>query len=537
MNENLNPDFMRKPKREYTAIEAVFAWLCLIFSYLLCRVFPVVDHPLGGMLFTVSLYFVTAVVLKIRGAKFSLLSVLFALSALVMQAALILSANSTIHFFVYSYALLVYLYFLYSSFGNSIEGGFSDCVAADFLKAIFVMPFSAFASIFRALSSSLGHKGGKSILRILLGVALALIPTVVIVLLLSYDEGFTDILDSIFSFSFEDIFSQFFSITFAVPIAMYSYGLFIASVDKKNTEVMSKEKCIKFFEKLKITPVITVFIAVLPVIAVYIIFFVSQWQYYVSGFSGVLPKNLSYAEYARSGFFELCIVSFINFFIITAVSVFSKRNGKAQTLIIKAINLILSLATLVLIATAISKMAMYINYYGLTPRRVYASWGMIVLAVVFLLIMLKQFIPRLKIIASIILVTVILFGALSLSGVDRFIAEYNVDRYLDGSLEKVDIEALTDLGDAGVPQLVRLAKAIDGENGTDIAAIKPEQLHTYSMYTDLVIALHSFDYSDCGFFSYTIPQAKAKAALAELGIESWEYDDFCKLPFNLRPDA
>ena len=535
MNENINSDFSPRQKREYTAIEAVFAWLCLIFSYLLCRVFPVVNHPLGGMLLTVSLYFVTAVILKVRGAKFNLLSVLFALSAIVMQAALILSANSSIHFFAYSYALLVYLYFVYSTFGNGIERGFSDFVAADFLKAIFVMPFSSFVSVFRALSSSLGHKGGKSFLRVLLGVALALIPTVVIVLLLSYDEGFTSILGSIFDFSIGDIFSQFFSITFAIPIAMYLYGLFISSADKKNAKVMSKEKCIRFFDKLKITPVITVFIAVLPVIAVYIIFFISQWQYYVSGFSGVLPKNLSYAEYARSGFFELCIVSFINLFIITAVSVFSKRNGKAQALVIKAVNLILSLATLVLIATAISKIAMYIDSYGLTPRRVYATWGMIVLAVVFLLIILKQFIPRFKLIAAIILVTVILFGALALSGVDRHIAEYNVDRYLDGSLEKVDIKALTDLGDAGVPQLVRLAKAIDGENGTDITKVRPEDIDESNMYNDLVIALHGYDYSDCGFFSYTVPQSKAKAALAELGIEPWEYEDFCKLPLNLRP--
>ena len=535
MNENINPDFSPKQKREYTAIEAVFAWLCLIFSYLLCRVFPVVQHPLGGMLFTVSLYFVTAVILKVRGAKFSLLSVLFALSALAMQAALILSANSSIHFFAYSYALLVYLYFVYSTFGNSIERGFSDFVAADFLKAIFVMPFSSFASVFRALSSSLGHKGGKSFLRILLGVALALIPTVVIVLLLSYDEGFTSILGSIFDFSIGDIFSQFFSITFAVPIAMYVYGLFISSADKKNTEIMSKEKCIRFFGKLKITPVITVIIAVLPVIAVYIIFFISQWQYYVSGFSGVLPKNLSYAEYARNGFFELCIVSFINLFIITAVSVFSKRNGKAQTLVIKAVNLILSLATLVLIATAISKMAMYIASYGLTPRRVYATWGMIVLAVVFLLIILKQFIPRFKLIAAIILVTVILFGALALSGVDRHIAEYNVDRYLDGSLGDVDIVALTDLGDAGVPQLVRLAKAIDEKSGTDITKVRPEDIDESNMYNDLVIVLRGYDYSDCGFFSYTVPQSEAKAALEDLGIEPWSSDDFYELPYYIQP--
>lgn len=537
MNENRNVYYTApvqpappKPKHEFSAVESVYAWLCLIFAYLFCRVFPVTSHPLGGLMLTVSLFFVTAVILKIRGARFTLLSVFFVLTALAMQAALILSANNSIHFLVYVYALLVYLYFIYSALGNCVEGGFSDCIPADFLKAAFVMPFGALGSIFRAFSSSLGHRGGKSILGILLGIVLALIPTVAIVLLLSYDEGFMNIMGSIFSFSIFDIISQFFSISFAIPIAMYTYSMFVSSADRSFPEAMSKEKCEKFFHKLKIAPVITVCIAVLPVIVVYIIFFISQWQYYVSGFSGVLPQNFSFSQYAREGFFELCTVSFINLFIITAVSVFAKQKNEKRAVIIRIVNIILSLATLILIATAVSKMAMYINYYGLTPRRVYATWGMAVLALIFLIIILKQFFPRFKAIASIILVVVVLFGALALSGVDGFIAEYNVDRYLDGSLRNVDVEAIFELGDAGVEPLVRLAKAVDAENGTDITQFRPWNLKADDMYSELVYALRNYDYSDCSFFSYTIPQAKAKAALEELGITPWIESDFYEIP-------
>lgn len=531
------PPLPKKPKREYNAAEMVFAWLSIVFGYILCRVFPVTESPLGGLMFTVSLYLITAVILKIRGAKFTAVPVIFAISALAMQAALILSSNSALHFFVYTYGLVVYLYFIYSVFGNSIEGGFSNFIAADFIKAALVMPFESFGNIFGSLSASMGKKGGKFLLRVLLGVAIAIIPTAIIIALLSYDKGFTDIMGNLFNFDFDDVVSQISSIAFGLVIAMYTFGLFVSSVDKKLPDNMSKDKCRSFLKKLKITPVVTVCIAVVPILAVYIIFFVSQWQYYVSGFSGVLPKDLSYAEYAREGFFQLCTVSFINLLIITAISLFMKRSGKAPGIILKVISLIFAVATLVLIATALSKMYMYIDFYGLTPRRVYATWGMLVLTAIFLLIIIKQFLPRFKLIAAIIFVVVILFGALALSGVDSLIAEYNVDRYVEGSLDSVDVDAVLELGDAGIEQLVRLAKVIDAKNGTDIASIKPEQLHTYSMYTDLVIALHSFDYSDCDFFSYTIPQAKAKAALEELGIEPWEYEDFCKLPYNLRPDA
>lgn len=40
--------YMPKPKRTFSAIESLFAWLCLLGGYSFCRVFPVILHPLGG---------------------------------------------------------------------------------------------------------------------------------------------------------------------------------------------------------------------------------------------------------------------------------------------------------------------------------------------------------------------------------------------------------------------------------------------------------------------------------------------------------
>ena len=522
-------------KRDYNTVEMVFAWVCILFGYLLCRVFPVTESPMGGLIFTVLLYAVSTVILKIRGAKFPAMAVILALTAVIMQAALIISANPYIHFFAFVYGLAVYLYYVYSAFGNNIEKGFSNYVTADFLKAAFVMPFECLGNVFSAITDSIGKKNGKSLLRILLGIVLAAIPTAIIVSLLSYDKGFSDIMDRLFAFDFNEIISHVGSIIFGIPIAMYAYGLFISSVDKNKPDSLSREKCRNFLEKLKIAPVVTVCIAVVPVISVYIIFFVSQWQYYVSGFSGVLPESLSYAEYAREGFFQLCTVSFINFFIIAAIGIFMKRNGKGTGILMKIISLVFSLFTLVLIATAMAKMYMYIDCYGLTPRRVYASWGMLVLAFMFLLIIVKQFARRLKLIAAMLLTVVVLFVALALSGVDSYIAEYNVSRYIDGTLKDVDVDAILDLGDAGIEQLARLAKHLDAENGTDIAAVKPEDLHTKDLYTRLVLGLRFLYCPDGNFFSYTIPHAKALAALEELGMERWGEDDYIKLPFTLRP--
>jgi hypothetical protein len=104
---------------------------------------------------------------------------------------------------------------------------------------------------------------------------------------------------------------------------------------------------------------LTAFAAALPILVIYCIFFASQGKVYLSAFSGVLPQNFSYAEYAREGFFQLCSVSIINLIIIVAVITFMKKKTKAASVLLKIVSLIFSVFTLVLIATAIAKLVMY----------------------------------------------------------------------------------------------------------------------------------------------------------------------------------
>ena len=50
-----------------------------------------------------------------------------------------------------------------------------------------------------------------------------------------------------------------------------------------------------------------------------------------------------------------------------------------------------------------------------------------------------------------------MFAALALPNADGYIAKYNVDRYVSGSLETVDVDHLSGLGSGAVPYLDRLA--------------------------------------------------------------------------------
>lgn len=361
-------------------------------------------------------------------------------------------------------------------------------------------------------------KSMKLLLKLIIGLAAAAIPTAVVLLLLLYDASFESLINRIFDFDIVTVLSHVASLFYAVFIGMFIYSLYISSVDGRDISFLTEEKIAQRETKIRFSPVTTSVAASVPLLAVYVIFFISQWKYYISGFTGVLPKDFSYAEYAREGFFQLCAVSAINLVFIALIIAFSKKS-RFYSLTLKALTCIFSAFTLVLISTAIAKMVMYINYYGLTQKRVYATWFMAVLALVFIAVALSRFIPKIKIAAVASAIVVVAFAVLSLCNVDSIISKYNVDRYLDGSLKTVDVAALSNLGDAAVPDMVRLAKHYDKKYGTDITEEIPIFADRPSDYVNLRAALilaQLSEHSD-SVFGFSLNSMRAEKALKELG--------------------
>ena len=64
--ETVHRPVFKKPPREYTAIECVFAWLCLFAGYLFCKAFPVRNNQLGGFLLILVLFISSTVILKLK---------------------------------------------------------------------------------------------------------------------------------------------------------------------------------------------------------------------------------------------------------------------------------------------------------------------------------------------------------------------------------------------------------------------------------------------------------------------------------------
>lgn len=507
-----------KEKRTFSAIESVFAWLCLLSGYLFCRVFPVSKSPLGGFCFVVFLFGITIVILVLKKYKCKGIPTAVAASAIIISTALIFSANRFLHFLSYVYALAAYCYFVYAVCQNAMEEGFSNFILMDFLKAVFVVPFYAMEHLFRAMFSGKINKSGRFIGKLILGLCIAVIPTGLVIVLLSYDSAFSDLMNRMFHWNFNNIFSHFVSFLFAIPIAMYLYGLFIASQDRICKNIMTKETCSDTAVRMKKIPATTVLAAVAPILFVYAVFFVSQWDYYISGFTGILPEDFSYSGYAREGFFQLCLVAVMNLITILCVILFMRRKENRKSILLKIVSLLYSIFTLILISTALSKLFMYIDYYGLTHKRIYAAWLMGVLAVIFVLIALYQFIPKLKVVAVSTCSVAVLFAVLALANVDARIAEYNVKRYIDGSLSSVDLQELWGLGDSAIPAMVDLAEylnteeLVDGPGREEMAGDSDQSLRIH-LENYLKEAYDRFANEEKSFWAITLPYIKAKNAL------------------------
>ena len=511
---------------KFTVAQTLFAWVSLVVGYLFCRAFPIFDAPLGSFLLLTLLFVITLVVLKKDGICIGRSAVLWFVIGFATALALVLTSNPVLHFVGFFFAVAVYGYAVYSANSNRLQNGLSDLVIADFIRALIIFPLSSLADVFKAMFYGRASSCGKVLLKIIGGVALAVVPTVVVFTLLSYDSGFTAILSDVFDFGVGDVFKHIGSMILGLPVGMYIFGMYVAS-HKGSDGSGSAERYQKAVERMRFLPIVTSVVAALPLCFIYIVFFISQWQYYVSAFSGVLPEGLSLSEYAREGFFQLCAVSVINLVLVISIGTLMRRSDNKRPLALRIISIVYSVMTLILIATAMSKMVLYIENLGLTRKRVYASWLMVIIAVVFVFIIIKQFVPKFKTVAVSVILVVVAVASLSFFNVDGFIAHYNVDRYLDGSLETVDVWALRELGDAAVPEVVRLAKEMDKRNGTDIEIALQNKDYIYSdkegglVYNNTVSVLwftsKGFYVEHDGVLTYTVQTLRAENALRSIG--------------------
>ena len=189
----------------------------------------------------------------------------------------------------------------------------------------------------------------------------------------------------------------------------------------------------------------------------------SQLAYFFSAFKGFLPEGYEFnvSTYARRGFFEMSAIAAINFLIIFGALLLSRKKNQKMCIPSRLICLFISVFTLIIIVTAISKMVLYIQGFGMTRLRITTSAFMVFLGIVFLSVILRLFISKVKVLRAALVTASTVLLILGVVNVDHVVAAYNYHAYKNKVLETIDVKTIYNLGEEGVPYLVRLLEEDD----------------------------------------------------------------------------
>ncbi|MDG4657064.1 DUF4173 domain-containing protein [Ectobacillus antri] len=181
---------------------------------------------------------------------------------------------------------------------------------------------------------------------------------------------------------------------------------------------------------------------------IYILFVTLQFSYF---FSGTLQGDLTYAEYARRGFFELVVVALINLLVVTSVVTWTKLIGKLKRFIQSMLTLFI-LMTGVMLISAFWRLALYEEAYGFTVLRVLPHTFMIFLGVIFAYTLAKVWLERISLLHFYLIASLVYYVLLNVVNINGFIVEKNLQRFEQTG--KLDIAYLSTVSDEGISALI-----------------------------------------------------------------------------------
>lgn len=167
--------------------------------------------------------------------------------------------------------------------------------------------------------------------------------------------------------------------------------------------------------------------------------------------------GLTYAQYARQGFWQLLIVTVLTLAVVAVAVRTAPKTAPSDFLLVRLLLALLCLLALVVVASAIHRMSLYEQEYGFTRLRVFVNAVELALGGTFLLVlaagvrMSNTWLPR-----AVVALAAVALLALAAVNPDAYIANHNVTRYEQTG--RVDVAYLATLSADAVPALVRLPR-------------------------------------------------------------------------------
>lgn len=185
-----------------------------------------------------------------------------------------------------------------------------------------------------------------------------------------------------------------------------------------------------------------VFVLVLAALdALYLLFLAVQSAGLFGGAEYLARRGISYAEWARSGFFQMAGVTAVNLTAVMAALAFSRREGRLWAAL-RALAALLALESLVLLASAAWRMTLYVTAYGLSFKRCMTYWGMVMMALFLLAAARKVQKPDFSFCRLAFPLALAGWLVINCVPIDYLVAKNQVDRYLGGESGSIDVEYL-----------------------------------------------------------------------------------------------
>ena len=206
---------------------------------------------------------------------------------------------------------------------------------------------------------------------------------------------------------------------------------------------------------VRIDPIILGTVLVLINI-VYVLFVFLQFSYLFGAPQGNLPDGSTYAEYARSGFAELVLVTALNFVIMLCGLLYAGPAGKGLQRLNNGLLYVLVLCSGVMLYSAFTRLLLYEQAYGYTTIRFLVHAFMIFLGVLLIVVGLRIHFRRLPLARCYIILALVAYVLVNYAGMDRQIASRNMERYEQTG--QLDMDYLTGLSADAVPSLLKFSR-------------------------------------------------------------------------------
>ncbi|WP_235921306.1 DUF4153 domain-containing protein [Lentzea tibetensis] len=203
--------------------------------------------------------------------------------------------------------------------------------------------------------------------------------------------------------------------------------------------------------------------------------------------------GVTFAEYARSGFWQLLWVTVLTLAVIGVVARWSAKETVRDQMWLRGLLGALAVLTLVIVTSALSRMWFYQEAYGFTVLRLLVGACELWLGLVYLLVIAAgvqlraAWLPR-----AVVGTGTAFFLALAVLNPEAIVAEHNVTRWKETG--KIDTYYLQQLSGDAVPAIYEL----------------PEPLRSCAIWSPRLMPVHDEDFRD-----WNLSREKARKLLAD----------------------